>query len=48
MEINPETNLPYKEKISKIKVVLVNNEEKVEIAETSFNMADFKLGSFKI
>ena len=42
------TGMPAREKISKMSVCLERQLGGTEIAEISFNMADFKYGEYKI
>tara|TARA_B110001450_G_scaffold179682_1_gene167890 strand:- start:489 stop:881 length:393 start_codon:yes stop_codon:yes gene_type:complete len=46
--MDPVTNMPSKEKISKMTICLDKSMGGTEIAEINFNMADFKMGEYKI
>ena len=48
LELNPDTDLPTKEKISKLTVTLDKSMGGTELGEIEFNMADFSLGEYKI
>lgn len=48
LELDPVTGMPAKEKVSKMSVCLERSLGGTEIAEISFNMADFKYGEYKI
>ena len=46
--MDPVTNMPSKEKISKMTICLDKSMGGTEIAEINFNMADFKMNEYKI
>ena len=46
LELNPETEMPAKEKLSKLTVCLDKNHDRMEIAQVEFDMADFKYGKY--
>jgi len=46
--MDPVTNMPAKEKISKMTICLDKQMGGTEIAEINFNMADFKMDEYKI
>jgi|TARA_B110000285_G_scaffold221096_1_gene273620 hypothetical protein len=46
--MDPVTNMPAKEKISKMTICLDKSMGGTEIAEINFNMADFKMNEYKI
>ena len=46
--MDPINNMPSKEKISKMTICLDKYMGGTEIAEINFNMADFKMGEYKI
>jgi hypothetical protein len=48
LELDPETGMPAKEKISKLTVTLDKSMGETEIGEIEFNMADFTFGEYKI
>ena len=48
LELDPETGMPAKEKISKLSVTLDKSMNEQEIGEIEFNMADFTFGEYKI
>lgn len=48
LEFDPMTNMPAKEKISKMTVCLDKSMGGTDIAEINFNMADFKFNEYKI
>ena len=48
LELDPDTGLPSKEKVSKMTVCLDKSMGGTEIGEAEFNMADFKFGEYKI
>jgi hypothetical protein len=48
LELDAITGMPAKEKVSKMSVCLERSLGGTEIAEISFNMADFKYGEYKI
>ena len=48
MELDPETGMPSKEKVSKLTVTLDKSMGGTEIGEIEFNMADFSFGEYKI
>ena len=48
IELDPDTGLPAKEKVSKMSVCLDKSMGGTEIGEAEFNMADFKFGEYKI
>lgn len=47
LELDQETGMPLKEKISKMTVVLDKSMGETPIAEAEFNMADFNYGEYK-
>lgn len=48
LECDPETGLPSVEKIGKMTVCLDKNMGGTELCDISFDMADFKIGEYKI
>lgn len=48
LEIDPDSGMPMKEKISKLTVCGDKNLNNIEIGEIEFNMADFHYGEYKI
>ena len=48
VDIDPVTGIPNKEKMSKMSICLDRNSGGTEIAETDFNMANFKFGEYTI
>ena len=48
LELDPETGMPAKDKLSKLTVTLDKSMGETEIGEIEFNMADFTFGEYKI
>jgi hypothetical protein len=48
IEMDPATNMPAKEKISKMTICLDKSMGGTDVAEINFNMADFKMNEYKI
>lgn len=48
LELDPDTGMPAKEKVSKMSVCLDKTMGGTELGEVEFNMADFKFGEYKI
>jgi len=48
LELDPDTGMPAKEKVSKLTVTLDKSMGGTEIGEIEFNMADFSFGEYKI
>ena len=47
IELDQNTGLPSRDKMSKISVQLDKTQGGIEIAEIDFNMADFTFGEYK-